>query len=87
MTHSAFVRALKVLLKLAGFDPALFSGHSFRRGGATDGMEMTGKQDQVQLLGDWTSDAYLRYHQVSKEYTLELPTLMAQNAASLVVAP
>ena len=33
--YSSFTTRLKNLLKKAGLDPALYSGHSFRRGGAT----------------------------------------------------
>ena len=38
MTHLLMVKYLKQLLTAAGYDADLFSGHSFRRGGATDAL-------------------------------------------------
>ena len=35
ITYSGFTTTLKKLLSKAGYDPSLYSGHSFRRGGAT----------------------------------------------------
>ena len=35
ITHRTFTTKLKSWLSLAGLDPSLFSGHSFRRGGAS----------------------------------------------------
>ena len=78
MTHSDFVREVKKLLARIGLNPALYSGHSFRRGGATYAFNVGGSPDLVQYLGDWASDAYRRYEQFSRARRLELPTLMAR---------
>jgi hypothetical protein len=77
------VKSLKALLQMAGFNPANFSGHSFRRGAATDSFSLTNKHDQIQLHGDWISEAYLRYNEVDDDYRLELPTLMAAMVAAM----
>jgi hypothetical protein len=58
MTHRRFVDRLKSVLQAAGVDPAKFSGHSFRRGGATFLFNATGNTKIVQAIGDWKSCAY-----------------------------
>jgi hypothetical protein len=84
LTHSQFVKALKGLCKCAGLNPALFSGHSFRRGSATDSMGLTENMALIQLQGDWMSDAYMRYMEASAEHRVELPSLLADNARALM---
>ena len=81
LTHSVFTKTLKLWLNAAGFDASKFSGHSLRRGGATDGLKLA-TADKVQLQGDWASDCYLRYNEVDESYRLELPTQLAQLAAA-----
>ena len=50
-------------LKLAalGLQPEPYSGHSFRRGGASFAFALHLPGELSQLQGDWSSDAYLRY--------------------------
>ena len=52
---------LKELVGAAGWNPSLFSSHSFRIGAATTAAA-TGLPDWlIQSLGRWESDCYLRY--------------------------
>ena len=83
MTHAFLVKMLKELLTLAGYDATSFSGHSFRRGGATDAFNLRSSPDQIQLQGDWMSTAYLRYNELDEPYRLQLPTQMAQSVQAL----
>ena len=83
MTHSVFVRRFKVLIKDIGLNPADYSGHSFRRGAATLGFTLTDRHELIKYLGDWRSDAYLGYNQMSVESKCLLPELMAQYAIGL----
>ena len=54
-----------VPLDLAGYNSVVFPGHSFRRGGATFAFAGEVPGELIQLHGDWASDAYLRYLDVS----------------------
>jgi hypothetical protein len=83
LTHHAFVGAFKALLRTVGVDPSAYSGHSFRRGGATLGFSLTGRHTLIQALGDWASQTYLRYDDHSDETKLELPSMMSRAVARL----
>ncbi len=48
-------------LGLVGENPAQFSLHSLRRGGATWAFQRGLPAPMIRTLGDWASDAYLRY--------------------------
>ena len=41
-----------------------FSGHSFRRGGATYLFKMGIPGELIQVMGDWHSDAYKAYLEI-----------------------
>ena len=61
VTHKSFTTKLKSWLTRAGLDPALFSGHSFRRGGASYLYSVGGSTLMVQVMGDWRSQIFTRY--------------------------
>ena len=61
LQYTAFVGALKRWLHGAGFDPARYSGHSFRRGGATAAFQAGVDPLFIRLQGGWSSDAWLLY--------------------------
>ena len=56
-----FSTRLKQLLKKAGYSPELFSGHSFRRGGATFLHNCGGTVLMIQASCDWSSQCFTRY--------------------------
>ena len=85
MTHGVFVKAFKRLVKMSGLDWTKFSGHSFRRGGATYCFNLGVSPELIKLLGDWKSDAYLLYDQTTDQRRLELPRAMAQAITSGVL--
>ena len=66
INYSSFTSRLKILLKKAGLDPALYSGHSFRRGGATFLHQCGGTALMVQASGDWSSQCFTRYIYLSE---------------------
>lgn len=82
MTHSNFVKAFKLYVKKAGLDWKSYSGHSFRRGGATFAFNLGVRPELIQYLGDWASEAYKRYQEMSPETRLELPQVMSEAIAS-----
>lgn len=76
LTHNTFVTHLHNYLYRAGYDPAVFSGHSFRRGGATFLRNNGFDVHDIMILGDWSSDSVLRYfdhdtdrHKLSSRFT------------------
>lgn len=79
VTHRSFTEKLKSLLSRAGLDPALFSGHSFRRGGASYLFSIGGSTLMVQVLGQWSSQIFTRYLYLSLEDRLSAQNLMMDN--------
>lgn len=65
ITYSKFQRKLRSCLNGIGLDSNLFSTHSFRRGFATLAFQYNVLPEHIQLLGDWKSDAYKCYLQLS----------------------
>ena len=52
INHRSFTEKLKTLIKKAGLDPSLYSGHRFRRGGASYLYSVGGTTLMVQVLGE-----------------------------------
>ena len=72
-----FVNNFRKLLSLSGIDPAGFSGHSFRRGGATWAFSCNVPGELIKLQGGWASDCYIRYLEHSLESRLSVTRDMA----------
>ena len=73
LTRSIFITAFRAVLKSGGVkDAALFTGHSFRRGGATWAFQAGIPGELIQICGDWASDAYKRYLEFSMDDKLNL---------------
>ena len=84
LTHHAFVRALKFCLREIGVDPSLYSGHSFRRGGATFAHRLSVDPLLNKIMGDWSSDAFMAYiDKYSPENMVRLPLVLAAACARL----
>jgi hypothetical protein len=81
MTHQTFVSLLHGLLTDIGLVPTEFSGHSFRRGGATLAYQLTQDEALVAYQGDWSSLAVRGYNQRSTNALLTLPRIMANHIA------
>ena len=78
ITYSTFTTRLKKLLGLAGYNPSLYSGHSFRRGGATFLFNLGASILQIQVSGDWSSQCFARYLHVSEEERLHVQLLVSK---------
>ena len=79
ITYKSFTTRLKQLLSKSGLDPALYSGHSFRRGGACYLYGIGGSTLMVQVLGDWSSQIFTRYLYLSLEDRRAAQDLMKTN--------
>ena len=65
VTRKSFTTYLKKLLRLIDVDPDAWSGHSFRRGGASLLYRLGLDPLTIQAVGDWSSDTFLRYLEVN----------------------
>ena len=79
INHRSYTVRLKSLLSKAGLDPARYSGHSFRRGGASYLYSIGGTTLMVQVLGDWSSQVFTRYLHLSIDDRLQAQELIAWN--------
>ena len=61
LTQSIFQRRLASALTKIGLSPSAYSGHSFRRGGATWALQAGVPGEVIQMMGDWRSEAYKVY--------------------------
>ena len=77
VTYSKFTKDLRKLLDKAGFRAKSYSGHSFRRGGATYLYRLGADPLLIQASGDWASDCYQRYVFLSLDQRLEAQLKMA----------
>ncbi|XP_019639177.1 PREDICTED: uncharacterized protein LOC109481127 [Branchiostoma belcheri] len=77
LTHDSLVAHLKTLLAAAGLPSGDYSGHSFRRGGATFAWHCGADPQLIKLLGDWSSDAFQSYLDSSFEQRRSFATLLA----------
>ena len=77
ITHSIFTRMLKRILDSCGLDAKLYSGHSFRRGGASFAFSCGVPATVIKLQGDWKSSAYEAYISNSLDYRQKLSRVLA----------
>ena len=63
--YTKFHLLFRTCLAKIGLPSHKFSSHSMRRGGATHAFRMGVPGELIQLLGDWKSDAYKTYLEVS----------------------
>ena len=77
VSYTSFTQRLKNLLVKAGYDADEYSGHSFRRGGATFLHACGGTALQVQACGDWTSSCFTRYLFLTTQQRWSSQLLMA----------
>ena len=77
---------IKALVRAVGLDPARYSGHSLRRGGATFAFSRAHLDPLlIKALGDWLSNAFMRYCEAQEGMRLAGADAMA--AATLASAP
>ena len=69
-------RPASVLLAQCGLPPELYSGHSFRRGGATFLFNLGADPITIKFCGDWLSDSYLNYVSVDLSSRLAAQTMI-----------
>ena len=80
LTYTSYVGHLRRLSVLAGYNADQFSGHSFRRGGASAAFKAGVPAELIRLHGDWHLEAYLRYLNVDMNHKL----LVSKSLANLI---
>lgn len=77
LVHPMFVQRLRSLLGACGYPEGQYSGHSFRRGGASYAFACGVPPAIIKLQGDWRSSAYERYLTVPLESKKLLSRMLA----------
>ena len=80
--YDAFTKKLKTLLTKAGYPAGSYSGHSFRRGGATFLHACGGTALMVQATGGWSSNCFTRYLFLTTEQRWRSQLLIANGIMS-----
>ena len=79
LTKSVFVKTFRKVMRTCGQDSSLFTGHSFRRGGASWAFQSGVPGELIQICGDWVSDSYKRYLEFSTQNKLDLAALLTKD--------
>jgi hypothetical protein len=66
------IQSMRNDLAKLGFDPRAYSGHSFRRGGATSAFAARLTDFEIQQLGRWRSDTYMLYIEPDRRRMLQV---------------
>jgi site-specific recombinase XerD len=77
LTRDRVNRLVKRLCAIAGFDPARYSTHSTRAGGATSLSLIGARPAVIKQLGRWKSEAYTAYIRVPDHQLRALQARMA----------
>jgi integrase len=85
LTRPQMVLEMKRMLAATGVNPADFSGHSLRRGGATLAFGRGLNSHLVSMHGDWRSDAVFLYDEAAPAARLRLPQELARAAREAAV--
>ena len=89
LIKARFVSVIKTILKQAGMDDSLYSGHSFCIGATTTAAQAGIADSVIKALGRWSSEAFLVYVRTpraqlaQKSQQLTVPVLSTVNNVSL----
>lgn len=76
VTYFQFQTFFRSLLPMIGLNPAFYSSHSFRRGGATWAFKNNVPGELIKNHGDWASSAYMLYLDLSLEKKFQVSEAM-----------
>lgn len=74
---------LKLVVSEIGLDSSQYSSHSFRRGGATWAFKSQVPTSLIQVQGDWSSQCYMRYLDITLDQRLLVSKCMSENIQQL----
>ena len=84
LTQPEFTSKLRGILQSLGIPATKYSGHSFRRGGASFALHCGLSVDLIKLQGDWSSNACERYLEPSFSLRQQVATTMGKNTSSFL---
>ena len=84
VTQYLFVKVLREHLHKAEYNASSFTGHSFRRGGATFAFVAGVPGELIQIHRDWASAAYLRYLDITLQSRWKVALKMRNHLISLL---
>jgi hypothetical protein len=76
LTSKMFVGRIRQCLVSRGLEAHRYAGHSYRRGGASFGYKIGLSVETVRQLGDWRSNAYMNYIELSLDTRSQAISLM-----------
>ena len=79
LTKPRFVEAVRQALGRAGFDPKAYTGHSFRIVAAATANACGLNDSTIQMLGRWSSSAYLVYVRTPREQLATYSSVLGQD--------
>ena len=77
LTKGLFIRTFRSVSSRFAEDVSSFTGHSFRRGGASWAFQSGVPGELIQVMGDWVSDAYKNYLEFTLENKMQLAALFS----------
>lgn len=83
LTYARLLTGIKDLISKCGLDPAAYGGHSLRRGGATWAFKCGVHNLFIRIQGDWKSDTWLQYVEMSMAQKLEITRQMQAHILQL----
>ena len=87
LTKDVFIETFRsVVSRFAGGDISNFTGHSFRRGGASWAFQAGVPGELIQVCGDWASDAYKTYLEFSMDNKINLAAMFSRGLPQLSVS-
>lgn len=82
LSRPVLLKFVSQRLRLLGFDPLAYGGHSFRVGGATSAASAGLNDYEIKTLGRWSSDCYRRYIRTPISSILQLSSKIAKSGNS-----
>ena len=74
---------LKKKIELIGEDPQKYTLHGLRRAGATHALDSGLTNEDIKLMGDWASDAYMAYLEMNVDRRVDSMVKFVQHANDL----
>lgn len=87
MTRNWMIGKLRSRIAAHQLDPSIYSGHSFRRGAAQQASDNGLTNDEIQVLGRWSSAAFERYFKRGLRSRFEINRRFLLKDSSFLSAP
>jgi len=85
ITYAHFSSFLGEVIKVVSLDSTSYSPHSFRRGGATFAFEAKVPSELIKAHGEWRSDCYLIYLEMTDHQKRTAAARMAAAISHIAV--